>query len=183
MIIKHSNILYIKDLSEIGGAETFYYEMVKKYYNLDIAVVYKTAHPNQVARLQKYCRTYKHINEDIICDVAIINYDTSIIDYITPDIYKDKAKENQGIYQVIHGDYAHPAYQWRPPTDDRIKSYIGITKHIVESFKKLTGLENVILGYNPLTIIEPRPLMLVSATRLSMIKRKRQNDKTRKSIG
>jgi len=172
MIIKHSNILYIKDLAEIGGAETFYYEMVKKYHDLDIAVVYKTAHPNQLARLQKYCRIYKHTDENIICDVAIINYDTSIIDYITPDIYKNKAKDNQGIYQVIHGDYEHPAYQWKPPTDDRIKAYIGITKHIVESFKRITGLENVILGYNPLTIPEQKPLMLVSATRLSRIKGK-----------
>lgn len=127
--------------------------------------------------MQRYCRTYKHINEDIECDVAVINYDTSIIDYITPNIYKENAKENQGIYQVIHGDYENPAYSWKPPTDDRIKAYIGITKHIVESFKRITGLENVILGYNPLTISEQKPLMLVSATRLSRIKRKRQNDK------
>ena len=41
MPIKHKNIVYIRDFSELGGVETFTYEMVKKYHNLDIAVVYK----------------------------------------------------------------------------------------------------------------------------------------------
>lgn len=152
--------------------ETWVYELVKKYHNLDIAVVYKTAHPNQLARLEEYCPTYKHINQDIDCKVAIINYDVSIIPYITEKIWKENADEDEGIYQAIHGDYESPAYKWKPPTDDRIKDYIGITKHIVESFKRITGNKNVILGYNPLTI-DKHPLMLISATRLSPIKRER----------
>ena len=173
MSIKHDNIVYAKDISEIGGVETWIYEIVKKYKDLDIAVVYKTAHPKQLERLQKYCPTYRHTNEDIICKVAIINYDTSIIDYITKDIWKENAKPNEGIYQAIHADYEHKAYQWRPPTDDRIKAYIGITKHIAQSFQKMTGNENIIQLYNPLTLNEDdETIMLVSATRLSKIKGK-----------
>ena len=42
-MIEHENILYIRDLSPLGGVETFIWEMVKKYQNYDIAVVYKTA--------------------------------------------------------------------------------------------------------------------------------------------
>lgn len=145
--------------------------MIKKFKDLDIAVVCKTINEKQLERLEELCPVYKHINEDIECEVAIINYDTTIIDYITPKIYKENAGENQGIYQTVHGDYENPAYQWKPPTDNRIKAYIGITKHIVESFKRITDNKNVILGYNPLTI-DTHPLMLISATRLSRIKGK-----------
>ena len=146
--------------------------MVKKYKDLDIAVVYKTANYKQLERLKKYCFTYQHTNEDIICKVAIINYDTSIIDYITPNIWKDNAKDGEGIFQTVHADYEHSAYSWRPPTDKRIKAYITITKHIDQSFKKLVGVENTIQGYNPIVDEEDNKIILVSATRLSMIKGK-----------
>lgn len=169
MDIKHDNIFYVRNISEIGGVETFVFEMVKKYKDLDIAVVYKTADSYQLARINKYCRAYKHENQKIICKVAIINYDVSIIDYITEDIWRENAKEGEGIYQVIHGDYTHKAYTWKSPTDDRIKTYIGITKHITEGLEQ----ENKMLCYNPLTIEEEeKPLILVSATRLSPIKGK-----------
>lgn len=164
--MKHKNIVYIRDFSELGGVETFTYEMIKKYHNLDIAVVYKQAHPSQVKRVAKLCPAYKHTDQKIECDVAIINYDTSIIPFIC---------ENAKIYQVVHGDYENEAYKWKPPTHPRITAYIGITKHIVESFKRITGLQNVILSYNPLTI-EERTLILISGTRLSPIKRKRTYD-------
>lgn len=161
MEIKHNNILYLTDISVIGGVETFIWEMVKKYHNLDIAVVYKTAHPTQLQRIRQYCPAYEFKGQDIICKVAIINYDTSIIDYI---------KEGK-IYQVIHADYENPSYT-KVPQDNRVYQYIAITQHIVESFKRITGNENVILGYNPLTIEDRKPLVLVSATRLSKVKGK-----------
>lgn len=162
-MISHSNIFYVNDISVIGGVETFVYEMVKKYKDYDIAVVYKTAHPNQLKRIRKYCKAYKHTTQKINCKVAIINYDTSIIKYID---------ENAKIYQVIHADYENPVYKWKPPTDERITQYIAITHHIQQSFKKMTGFENVIMSYNPLTIEKQDKLVLVSATRLSKIKGK-----------
>lgn len=173
-VIKHTNIIYIKDFSQIGGVETFTYEMIKNYKDLDIAVVYKQADSKQLQRVRKYCKTYKLEPNDLIeCKVAIINYDTSVIDQITPKIYKENAKKDEGIYQVVHGDYENPVYKWKPPTDDRIKAYIGITKYIVESFKRITGLKNVILHYNPLSIEKyEKPIIIVSATRLSIIKGK-----------
>ena len=146
--------------------------MVKKYKDLDIAVVYKTANWKQLARIRKYCPAYQHINEDIICKVAIINYDVSIIDYITKDIWKENAKEGEGIYQTVHADYENAAYTWRPPTDERIKAYITITKHIDKSFKKLVGVDNTIQGYNPISDEPDNKIVLVSATRLSRIKGK-----------
>lgn len=162
-MIEHDNIFYVKDISPIGGVETFLYELVKKYKDNDIAVVYKTADSNQLRRLQRYCRTYHHTNQHIKCKVAIINYDVSIIDWINDDA---------DIYQVIHADYEHQCYTCKPPTHQRIKSYIAITKHIKNSFKRITGKDNVIQMYNPLTIEKNKPLILLSATRLSKIKGK-----------
>lgn len=163
-MIEHSNILYIRDLSEIGGVETFIWEMVKKYHNYDIAVVYKTAHRKQLERLEKYCICYKHTTQRIKCDVAIINWDTSIIDFI---------EDGADIYQTIHGDYSNPVYTWRPLTHPRIKQYICITKHVLKTFKELMHVDNVMLGYNPLEVDDnDKLLIMVSATRLSPIKGK-----------
>lgn len=163
-MIEHENIIYIAYISEIGGVETFAYELAKKYKDRDVAVVCKKIDKHQLERLSKICWVYRHTDQFIKCKVAIINCDTSIIRYID-----EKAK----IYQTIHADYEHSFYKCEPPTHDRITGYIGITKHIVESFKRLTGRQNVFLGYNPLTIEEDEPyLTLVSATRLSAIKGK-----------
>lgn len=163
-MIEHDNILYIRDISPLGGVETFVWEMVKKYQDYDIAVVYKTADFKQLSRLQKLCRCYEHRDQKILCKVAIINWDTSIIDYI---------EKGADIYQVIHGDYTNEVYTWKPLTHPRIKEYIGVTKYVAEGFKKLMGCKNTIYIYNPLTIDnEEQMLILVSATRLSPIKGK-----------
>ena len=55
-MIKHDNILYVRDIHAIGGVETYAYEMVKKYKDLDIAVVCKNVARSQEKRLKKYCR-------------------------------------------------------------------------------------------------------------------------------
>ena len=172
--IRHKNIIYCRDISELGGVETYVYQLAKKYKDLDIAVVYKSIHPNQLKRLSKICYTYKHTNQKIICDVAIINYDSSIIDYITPEIWKDNLKEKdpRGIYQGVHADYTNPAYTVIPQ-DKRVKCYLCITKHILKTYPKLIGADNAMLCYNPLIVEdEPKPLVLVSATRLSVVKGK-----------
>ena len=173
--IEHKNILYVSDLNWIGGVETYVHEILKKYSKLDIAVVYKTAHPEQLKRIRKYCKTYKHTDQKIVCDVCIINYDVSIINYITPTIWAQNLKEGDpiGIYQGIHADYDNEYYithEYKPPTDPRIKAYIAITKHIEDTFTSVSGVprEKIIQIYNPLTIEKKdRALILVSATRLS----------------
>lgn len=163
-MIEHENIIYISYISEIGGVETFAYELAKKYKDRDVAVVCKTIDKKQLIRLSKICWVYKHTNQVIRCKTAIINYDTSIINYI---------EDGADIYMTIHADYEHSFYKNKFPQHNRIKAYIGITKHIVESFKRCTGNNNIILGYNPLTIEkEDNYLTLVSATRLTSIKGK-----------
>ena len=163
-MIEHDNIIYISYISEIGGVETFAYELAKKYKDRDVAVVCKTIDKKQLQRLSKICWVYKHVDQRIRCKTAIINYDTSIINYID---------EGADIYMTIHADYEHNFYTKKFPQHERIKAYIGITKHLVESFKRCTGNNNCILGYNPLTIEkDDKYLTLVSATRLTSIKGK-----------
>lgn len=165
-MIEHDNIIYISYISEIGGVETFAYELAKKYKDRDVAVVCKSIDKGQLKRLSKICWVYRHKDQYIKCKTAIINYDTSIIKYIC---------DEADIYQTIHADYEHSFYKDKFPQHDRIKAYIGITKHIVESFKRCTGRQNCILGYNPLTIDkDDKYLTLVSATRLSAIKGKKR---------
>lgn len=176
--IEHRNIIYVNDFNWIGGVETYVNELLKKYHDLDIAVVYKTAHPEQLKRIRKYCKTYKHTDQKIVCDVCVINYDVSIINYITPTIWAQNLREDdpRGIYQGIHADYDNQYYishGYHPPTDPRIKKYIAITKHIEDTFTAVSGVprEKIIQIYNPLTIEpEDRALIFVSATRLTLEK-------------
>ena len=158
--IRHTNILYANDLHAIGGVETYLYEMCKKYHNLDICVCYKTADKNQVKRLKKLVPVYRiDNNTKLFCDVAVINYDLSILDQIVEG----------DVYQTIHGDYSNPHYQALGipiPTDDRLKGYISITKYSQKSFERLTGIKPM-FSYNPLSVEKgEKPLILMSALRL-----------------
>lgn len=165
--IKHANIFYVREIHSIGGVETYVYELVKKYKDYDIAVVCKSIDKEQKKRIQKYCKVYIHTNQKIECKVAIINFDTSIIDYITKDIWKENAKGNEGIYQGIHADYTHKS-QGKLPQDKRIKSYLAITEDVLNNFSKLSNEKNVMLCRNPYSLEEEQPmLILVSPTRLT----------------
>lgn len=164
-MIEHDNIFYVADINIIGGVETFLWELVKKYKKYDIAVVYKTGYDVQINRLKKYCMVYRHTNQRIKCKTAIINYDVSIINFID---------EGAKIYQVIHGDYSNPVYTWKPLTHPRIDKYICITEYMLSTFYKVSGCNNTMLSYNPLSVDDEEDdlLILVSATRLTKIKGK-----------
>ena len=157
-IIKHANIIYMPTISALGGIETYVYELVKKYKDLDIAVVSKRCDEIQKQRLMKYCRVYIHTNQKIECKVCIINYDQSIISYIN---------EEADIYQTMHADYSNEIYKDKPRPHPRIKSYIAITEYLQERMKEILKVDNVMMSYNPLTIEkEDEPIVIVTASRL-----------------
>lgn len=156
-MIEHDNIIYMPTISALGGIETYVYELVKKYHDLDIAVVTKKCDEKQAARIKKYCRLYIYTGQEINCKVAIINYDQGIISHIC-----DGAK----IYQAIHADYTHPRYDHKPHPHPRVTAFIAITKFIQNSMKDILHPNNIILSYNPLTIDDTKPIIIVSATRL-----------------
>lgn len=161
MIIKHDNIIYMPNISALGGIETYVYELVKKYSDLDIAVVTKKCDPIQAKRIKKYCKLYIHTNEKIECKVAIINYDQSIICYIN---------ESAKIYQTVHADYTNPIYTHKPHPHKRVESFICITKFLKDKMKDILYPNKILLSYNPLTIDNTKPIILVSATRLHIHK-------------
>lgn len=165
-VIKHANIIYMPHISALGGIETYVYEMVKKYKDLDIAVVSKICDPAQARRIRKYCKLYIHTNQEIDCKVAIINYDTSIISYI---------KEGAKIYETIHGDYTNiEVYKGKlPPDHPRLTGFIAITDYLKNGIKELLHTDKeILLCYNPLTVEKRKCLTLVSATRLHKTKGK-----------
>ena len=161
-MIKHENIFYVRNIHEIGGVETFVYELAKKYQDYDIAVVCKTIAPQQLERLKKFCRVYVHTNEPIECKVIITNWDTTILEFVN-----DEAKK----YTVLHTDYSNPTEILGLPKDRKDITYIGITEDSKKKFEDITGIDRTILCRNPLQIEEDEPMLtLVSATRLTKIK-------------
>lgn len=168
-MIKHKNIVYVRDIAPIGGVETYVYELIKKYRDLDIAVVCRTCDARQKKRLKEMCPVYMFKNEPIECDVAIINWDTSIIDYLPKEIWRENLKKGdpRGIYQGVHADYTHPA-MGPLPQDPRIKEYLCITKEQMDKFPLMTTATNYRLCRNPMTLEkEEKPLVLCSPTRLT----------------
>lgn len=162
VVIKHDNIFYVRNIHEIGGVETYIYELAKKYKDNDIAVVCKTVDPIQKKRLNKFCRVYKHDKEPIECKVIITNWDTSIFDYVNKDAKK---------YTVLHTDYSNTKEILGLPKDKEDITYIGITEDSKKKFEEITGIDRTILCRNPLEIDEDEPILtLVSATRLTDIK-------------
>ena len=161
-VIKHDNIFYARNIHEIGGVETFVYELAKKYKDKDIAVVCKTIAPKQKERLKKFCKVYVHRQQQIECKVIITNWDTSIYDYVNKEAKK---------YTVLHTDYSNKTEILGLPKDREDITYIGITEDSKKKFEDITGIKRTILCRNPLELEDEEPVLkLVSATRLTDIK-------------
>ena len=149
------NIIYIKNLSLIGGTESFIYYLIKKYQDYDITVFYKSGPSEQINRLSQYARVRRFLGQKIQCEKAFFNYTTDIIDNV-------EAKE---YIQIIHTDFKEQGLIFTP--NKKIDRYLAVTKIACESFKKYTGLECEVC-YNPISIDKPKKILnLISATRLT----------------
>lgn len=135
--------------------------MAQKYKDLDICVLCKSGDARQLERIRKFCPAYVYRGEEFSCKVIVINYDTSILDFVKFD----------KCYMVIHADYTQPCYTIYPKWNDpRITKVLGITQHICDIMQEHFNIK-CDLCYNPI-VLEPRQkrITLVSATRLSKIK-------------
>lgn len=149
------NIFYFRMLNAIGGIETFFYYLAKKYSDWDITIYYSVGDPEQVKRLKQFVRVKKYKGEHIVCDKAFFNFNLDIIDNV-------EAKE---YIQVAHGDYK--AMGIKPNTHKKITKYIGVSQQVCDTFKEVTGYD-VELVYNPIEIDKPEKVLnLISATRLT----------------
>lgn len=150
------NILYFKNINSIGGVESMFFYLAKKYQDFDITIYYSTGDFKQIQRLARYVRVKQYKSGEVIkCDKAFFNYSTDIIDFV-------EAKE---YIQIIHCDYA--ANNLTPHTNPKITKYIGVGKNVCETFTRLTG-EECELCYNPIVVEKPKKVLrLISATRLT----------------
>lgn len=165
------NVFYINSLNAIGGCESYIYYLVKKYKDIDITVLYRTANQKQLDRLEKIVKCVRYKGQTIKCKkVFFTTYNMDCIDNIIADEY----------IGVVHTDYS--LKDEKPVTHSKINKYIGVSKSACKAFTGITGI-NCELCYNPIVIDKPkRVLNLVSATRLTKEKGKDRMKKFAKQL-
>ena len=158
---EYTNIYYFEVINKIGGIETFFYQLAKKYQDKDLTIVYKAADNNQIKRLQKYVRCVKYKGQHIKCKRAFFNFNLDIIDNVEAEEY----------ILVIHGDYEDQVKRNQMeikniPNNNKITRYIAVSKQAAIGYKNLTGKDCEVY-YNPYTLDNKKPILkLISATRL-----------------
>ncbi len=156
----YTNIFYFDRINKIGGVETFFYEIAKKYCNNDITVFYSFGDLKQIQRLKKLIRVVKYTGQKIKCKKAFFNYSLKPIDNIQAEKY----------YEIIHANYKDLGIF--PNVHPKIDEYIGVSQSVCDAFTELTKLPCT-LCYNPITIDKPKKVLyLISATRLTREKGK-----------
>lgn len=165
--IKTTNLYYFHSILEIGGIETFFYYLAKKYKDWDLTIVYREGNAKQLNRLRQYVSCIQFIpGMKFECQRAFFNFNTDIIEDITA---------TNGYYLVLHGDYEDMLKRKQLlrenfPGHRKITNYIGISKQVCEAWERVTG-KKAELCYNPFTPDKPhKKLKLISATRLSVEK-------------
>lgn len=164
------NIFYFYKINKIGGIETFFYYLAKKYKDFDITIYYQEGDEAQIRRLKKYVRVIKYNGEKIKCKRAFFNFNLDIIDNVEAEEY----------YQIAHGDYK--ASGDIPNISKKITKYLGVSKRVCETFSEIIK-QDVELVYNPIEIEKPKKVLnLISATRLTREKGKNRMIKLAKML-
>lgn len=161
-MIEHANLIYMPNLNIIGGTEQFVYELAKKYYMYDIAVIYKQGHENQIKRLKKFVRVIHYEGQKFKCKKLFCNYAT--------DICKDVDAEEY--IQVIHAMYKTNGL--RPVNEPKITRYLAVSNTAKKEYEGITDVKCEVFR-NPLTFSDEdkkKPILLISATRLTREKGK-----------
>ena len=155
--MKYANLFYFNTLNSIGGIETFFYQLGKKYgKDFDMTLFYRKGDSEQVRRLSEFMRVKKYREgQKIRAKRAFVCFSTDIMDNIEADEY----------FQMLHGDYTSLGV-W-PQENSKIQKWISVSKVVRDAYKKGKG-EDSIVCYNPYTPVKPRKVLnLVSATRLT----------------
>lgn len=164
MIFKCTNAYYFRILSKIGGIESHFKYLALKY-DCDMVIFYKQADPEQLHYLKQFVSCVQLTETDVVeCENLFCCFNREILDQC-------KAKKK---YLVLHGDYKAMVEQGQLsinsiPLDERIDQYLGVSQIVCDSWEQLTG-KKAELVYNPIVLKETKPLMFLSATRLSVEK-------------
>lgn len=163
MIYKCANAYYFRHLNKIGGIESHLYYIARKYGDYDITVFYRTGDKTQIDRLKKYVRCIELYDKDyIVCKKMFCCFNRDVL---------KQCQADEKIL-VLHGDYKNMVERGQLsranlPLDSRIDRYIGVSQLVCDSWEEITGVkaENV---YQPLVLDKvDKPLMFISATRLT----------------
>lgn len=154
--LEYKNIFYFVDINVIGGVETMFWNLARKYGDAyDITILYRTADPVQLERLRTKVCCVKYTGQPIKCDKAFFNFDISPIDTIEANEYT----------VIMHSDYH--ARNIRPPQHSKITRYIGVSQNVCKTAEEKLNC-HAELCYNPIVIDKPRKVVhLVSATRMT----------------
>lgn len=164
------NIFFFRYINKIGGIETFFYYLAKKYQDWDITIYYFDGDIKQINRLKKYVRVKQYKGEVIECDKAFFNFNLDIIDNV-------KAKE---YIQIAHGDYKSMGI--KPNIHPKITKCLGVSNQVCKTYKEVTGYDTELV-YNPIEIEKPKKVLnLISATRLTAEKGKNRIEKLAKIL-
>ena len=157
-------LYYFYHLNKIGGIESFFYYLAKKYHTTkDITIVYRSADDLQLQRLKQYVHCIKWDGKERFkCKQLFCNFNTDIMDYVDADEYNI----------VLHGDYKDMVERNQinaPPTHPKATRYIGVSELVSKNFTEITGGTPCETSYNPIVIERKQPpiLKFISATRLS----------------
>lgn len=158
----YENVFYFYSLNEIGGTEQFLYYLSCLYKNFVVFYSDKNSDLNQINRLGDNVAVYRHINGRIKCKRFFANYNPYIIDNVDAEEY----------IQVVHLNYLLQGI--KPNIHPKITKCIGVSKSVCDAFTKLTGRECECI-YNPCLVEKPKKVLrLISATRLSSEKGKKE---------
>ena len=157
----YGNVIYFANINSIGGCESFFYYLAKKYNKYDTTIMYKNGDPAQIKRLRELVRVQQFTGQHFKCKKLFVNYNYEILDYAD-------AKEKIDIIHYV------PDENDRPILDPRIDMHLGVSKLVCREFERLTG-QKCYLAYNPVEIDIPRKvLVLCSCTRLTWEKGKKR---------
>lgn len=157
MSIEFNNVFYFKNINSIGGVESFFYYLAKKYQDFDITIMYESANEKQLNRLKQFVRTKKYNGEKIKCQKIFVNY------YSTGILDNTQAKE---YIFMIHADYKRQG-NLRFIQHPKINRYIAVSNEAAKSFLEVTAIEPEVF-YNPIVLEKPKKILnLISATRLT----------------
>ena len=152
------NVFYIANINAIGGVESMFYNMARKYGKThDITIIYRTGDAKQVARLKALVRCVRWTDGmRIKCEKAFFNLNKDIIGSVDADEY----------YQIIHADYK--AYKLSYDYHPTVHKFIAVSENSRKSFVEISGENDVQMSYNPIVVDKPKKMLrLISPTRLT----------------
>ena len=153
----NTNLFYFHTLNSIGGIETFFWNLAKKYgKDYDITILYRNGDTKQVKRLSEYVRVRRYRDgEKVRCKRAFCAFNTDILDFLDADEY----------YQMLHGDYKKLGVL--PQKHDKLQEYVACSEVVRDAYADVTG-KVAQVSYNPFVPEKPRKVLrLISATRLT----------------